>query len=79
VYDDTFDEIYTTSVLRAEEKSTRFQVSQLLRESYTPWIPSEQEVSALEDAMAVPCQGRVYQLFNLLIQYHMKSQVEEGC
>ncbi|KXN82983.1 Ubiquitin carboxyl-terminal hydrolase 22, partial [Leucoagaricus sp. SymC.cos] len=57
-YNEAVDDIYTSSILRAEEKTTRFQVSQMLRESYTPWVPNKQESSILEGTLAIPCQGR---------------------
>lgn len=30
----------------------------MLRESYSPWVPNEQESSILEGTLAVPCQGK---------------------
>lgn len=58
IFHETIDQLYTGSVLHAEEKATRFQVSQMLRESFTAWIPDEQESIALEDTTTLPCQGR---------------------
>jgi len=31
----------------------------MLRQPYTPWIPNEQETTALEGAVAIPCQGKI--------------------
>jgi len=75
IYDETIEQVYTSGILYTEEKTTRFQgtfvcmetsvtskifpVSQMLRESYSPWVPNEQETAALEGAVAIPCQGKM--------------------
>ncbi|TEB19403.1 cysteine proteinase [Coprinellus micaceus] len=58
IYDPTLDELYTRTVVSAEEKETRFQESKNLREPFKPWSPTDKDTSALENANLPPCQSR---------------------
>ncbi|KAJ7471011.1 hypothetical protein FB451DRAFT_1472862 [Mycena latifolia] len=58
IYDAKVDELYLASVVSAEEEQTRFQVSKNHRERFQPWVPTVQDAVALENAVAIPCQGR---------------------
>ncbi|KAI0671661.1 cysteine proteinase [Trametes maxima] len=58
VYDSTFDRLYQRATIAEEEKATAFQASKRLREPFAPWLPNAQELTALEGAIASPCQGR---------------------
>ncbi|KAF5379838.1 hypothetical protein D9615_005767 [Tricholomella constricta] len=58
IYDSGLNEVYTASLVTAEEKQTKFQVSDKPREAFKAWVPSEKDTAALEGAVAIPCQGR---------------------
>ncbi|KAJ7934429.1 hypothetical protein B0H13DRAFT_2491719 [Mycena leptocephala] len=40
------------------EEQTRFQVAKKHRERFQSWAPTAQDVTALENALTIPCQGR---------------------
>ncbi|KAJ7728518.1 hypothetical protein B0H16DRAFT_1588885 [Mycena metata] len=58
IYDAKVDEIYLAAIVTAEEEQTRFQVAKKHRERFQSWAPSPQDTTALENAVAIPCQGR---------------------
>ncbi|TFK73228.1 cysteine proteinase [Pluteus cervinus] len=58
IYHATIDQVYLASVVTAEEKQTRFQVSKKPREPFKAWVPSGKENEELEGTSVVPCQGR---------------------
>ncbi|KAL0568143.1 hypothetical protein V5O48_013850 [Marasmius crinis-equi] len=57
-YNATVDKMYLASVLSVEEKQTKFLVSNKPREPFKAWKPSQEEHTALEGTVTVPCQGR---------------------
>ncbi|KAJ7158960.1 hypothetical protein C8R43DRAFT_994564 [Mycena crocata] len=58
IYDAKLDELYLAAVVAAEEEQTRFQVAKKPRERFQTWVPSAQDAAALENSVAIPCQGR---------------------
>ncbi|TFK22778.1 cysteine proteinase [Coprinopsis marcescibilis] len=58
IYDAEMEEISLEAILGAEEKQTRFQVSQKLREPFKRWTPDEKEAAAAENFVSRPCQSR---------------------
>ncbi|KAG2145323.1 uncharacterized protein EDB93DRAFT_1241168 [Suillus bovinus] len=54
VFDDVIDDLHLSTVLSVEEQKTKFKG----REPYQPWIPTDDESTALKYAATVPCQGR---------------------
>ncbi|TBU33545.1 cysteine proteinase [Dichomitus squalens] len=59
VYDSTLVRAYSSLNLRIQETATRFEdKSKKGREPFVAWVPSTQEVAALESTLPAPCQGR---------------------
>ncbi|KAJ7735623.1 hypothetical protein DFH07DRAFT_843427 [Mycena maculata] len=58
IYDAKVDEMYLAATVTAEEGETRFQVAKKHRERFQPWVPTAQDAVALENSVAIPCQGR---------------------
>ncbi|KAF6756816.1 hypothetical protein DFP72DRAFT_963469, partial [Ephemerocybe angulata] len=58
IYDPRMEDVYTRTIVSAEEKETRFQESGKLREAFRPWTPSEKDQSALDASISIPCQSR---------------------
>ncbi|KAJ6568652.1 hypothetical protein B0H19DRAFT_1024019 [Mycena capillaripes] len=58
VFHPQIDELYLASIVTAEEEQTRFQVGKMHRERFQSWAPAAQDVTALENAVTIPCQGR---------------------
>ncbi|KAF8193930.1 hypothetical protein K438DRAFT_1828278 [Mycena galopus ATCC 62051] len=58
IYHSKVDEIFLTATVTAEEQQTRFQVAKKPREKFLSWVPTAQDVAALENAVTIPCQGR---------------------
>ncbi|KAJ7620961.1 hypothetical protein FB45DRAFT_927988 [Roridomyces roridus] len=58
VYHSKVDEIYLESTVAVEEEETRFQVSKKRREPYQVWHPTAEDTRALNNSVAIPCQGR---------------------
>ncbi|KAJ7640045.1 hypothetical protein DFH06DRAFT_1283771 [Mycena polygramma] len=58
IYHPKVDELYLAAVVTAEEEQTRFQVAKKNRERFQTWAPTAQDVTALENAVSIPCQGR---------------------
>ncbi|KAJ6516717.1 hypothetical protein C8R47DRAFT_1088124 [Mycena vitilis] len=58
VYHPKVDEVYLASVVKAEAEQNRFQVARKNRERFQPWAPTARDVTALENAVPIPCQGR---------------------
>ncbi|KIJ52615.1 hypothetical protein M422DRAFT_26189 [Sphaerobolus stellatus SS14] len=58
VYNSQLADVYTQTLLAAEEKNTRFQVGNKAREQYKPWIPDIQSTHLLQDVEPIACQGR---------------------
>ncbi|KAJ7439554.1 hypothetical protein B0H11DRAFT_1751876 [Mycena galericulata] len=58
IYHAKIDELYLASTVTAEEEQTRFQVAKKHRERFQSWAPTAQDVTALENALTIPCQGR---------------------
>lgn len=54
----TFEEIFSATLLKAEESETRFQVAKKTRESYTSWKLDENDTTVLKNAVQIPCEGR---------------------
>ncbi|KAH6909348.1 hypothetical protein BKA70DRAFT_1400237 [Coprinopsis sp. MPI-PUGE-AT-0042] len=58
IYDSTMDELRADAIVEAEEKHTRFQVSQKPRDPYVRWVPHDKDNAAMESFTPLACQGR---------------------
>ncbi|KAJ7215547.1 hypothetical protein GGX14DRAFT_443055 [Mycena pura] len=58
IYDAKVNEMFLSATITAEEHQTPFQVGKKARERFQLWVPTDQDARALENAVAIPCQGR---------------------
>ncbi|KAK0222878.1 hypothetical protein EDD85DRAFT_860078 [Armillaria nabsnona] len=58
VYNAKLEAIYLATVISAEEKETRYQVSKRSREPFVAWVPSDEDVKTLEGSLPISCQAR---------------------
>ncbi|KZT29784.1 cysteine proteinase [Neolentinus lepideus HHB14362 ss-1] len=58
IYEPDIVRLYSSTMLSAEEKATKFQVSKKSREPYRHWVPTEKDNAALQVMEATPSQGR---------------------